>query len=288
MINYYKIAGVTFAIEGDKAADVDKLPGFKLFKCDASTAHFTINIVDKQSDFRKDNPVYTLSAQGVDYQMFKLDGVGYATMVNDSVNSANLTLVFFSQDRRVTICGDTDKYTLLYMLWIAYGLANVHSGMVAVHASTIVYNNRAVLFLGESGTGKSTHTRLWRENIDGAKLLNDDSPIVYYRQGRVFASGSPWSGKTPCFKQEEYELAAIVRLSQAPCNRIKRLNVLESFASLMPSCPPAFANDDELSEAMCEIISNILSVVPVYGLECLPDADAAELSCSTIFKQSKS
>ena len=63
-------------------------------------------------------------------------------------------------------------------LWSMFNIAAVARQAVAIHSSVISLNGGAVLFLGESGTGKSTHTRLWREHIPGAELLNDDSPIV--------------------------------------------------------------------------------------------------------------
>lgn len=59
-----------------------------------------------------------------------------------------------------------------------FNIAAVARQAIAIHSSVISLNGGAVLFLGESGTGKSTHTRLWREHIPGAELLNDDSPIV--------------------------------------------------------------------------------------------------------------
>lgn len=62
-----------------------------------------------------------------------------------------------------------------------FNIAAVARQAVAIHSSVISLNDGAVLFLGESGTGKSTHTRLWREHIPGAELLNDDSPIVRHR-----------------------------------------------------------------------------------------------------------
>ena len=120
-----------------------------------------------------------------------------------------------------------------------------------------------MLFLGESGTGKSTHTRLWRENIAGAVLLNDDSPFIGFVDGRGTAFGAPWSGKTPCYKQEHYPIAAIVRLSQAPHNAIRPLRSVHAIGALP--------------------VSKIISQVPVYHLECLPDAAAARLSYDTVF-----
>ena len=139
------------------------------------------------------------------------------------------------------------------------------------------------MFLGESGTGKSTHTRLWRECIEDATLLNDDSPFLKIADGKAVVYGSPWSGKTPCYKNESYPLRAIVRLSQAPHNAIRQLKGVRAIGALLPSMPPAFAFDKELECRMIDILSATISAVPVYHLECLPDTDAAKLAYNTIF-----
>ena len=170
-----------------------------------------------------------------------------------------------------------------FALWIGYGLSTLPYQTVAIHTSVIQYEGRTVLFLGESGTGKSTHTRLWREHIEGAVLLNDDSPILRIVDGEVRAFGSPWSGKTPCYKQENYPLAACVRLSQAPYNRIQRLSIPQAYAALHPSCPPDFAYDEVLYDYIGGFIGEVLAHVPIYHLACLPDAEAARLSCKTVF-----
>lgn len=168
-------------------------------------------------------------------------------------------------------------------LWFVVNMAFALDGCSAVHSSTLVCRGEAVMFLGESGTGKSTHTRLWRENIEGVELLNDDSPFVAVRDGRVSACGSAWSGKTPCYKNECYPLRAVVRLSQAPHNRIYTLKKLQSIGALLPSLPPALLCDKALEEALLAVLSKVLQQVPVYHLECLPDAAAAQLCYNTIF-----
>lgn len=168
-------------------------------------------------------------------------------------------------------------------VWFMLNIVAVQHSVAAVHSSVIVCHNEAVMFLGESGTGKSTHTRLWRENIEGATLLNDDSPFVGVQNGRVVAFGSPWSGKTPCYKNESYPIRAIVRLSQAPHNSMRRLRSLFSVGALLPSLPPAFAFDEKLEDAVMNVLSAVISAVPVYHLECLPNAAAAQLSHDTIF-----
>ena len=171
---------------------------------------------------------------------------------------------------------------LRFGIWVMFGTVILKYNAVAIHSSVIVADGRGVLFLGESGTGKSTHTRLWRENIEGARLLNDDSPIVRIADGEVRVYGSPWSGKTPCYKNEVYPMAGLCRLSQAPHNRITRLSNLMAIGALLPSCPPIFAHDTALQDMICKTVGDIVRGTRGYHLECLPNKEAAELSYNTI------
>lgn len=178
-----------------------------------------------------------------------------------------------------------DVSLLRFGLWLMFGLCIVPLGAIAIHSSVLVKDGGAVLCLGESGTGKSTHTRLWREHIEGTTLLNDDSPIIRLVDGVPTAFGSPWSGKTPCYRNLSFPIRGFIRLSQAPYNKIHRLSVLNAIGALLPSCPPAFAYDDSLQDSICDTLSDMISYVPVFHLECLPDAAAAELSYNTIFNK---
>ena len=82
------------------------------------------------------------------------------------------------------MCGNWSMRLYRFALWVGYGLMTLPYQTVAIHSSCIVREGKAVLFLGESGTGKSTHTRLWREHIPGAVLLNDDSPMIRVEEVR--------------------------------------------------------------------------------------------------------
>ena len=207
-----------------------------------------------------------------------------------TIKNATLAEHIFKSNRRDSGCVqtnagvvDADYSFLRFGIWFMLNIVAVQRLTAAVHSSVIVCHDEAVMFLGESGTGKSTHTRLWRENIEGATLLNDDSPFVGLRDGRVMAYGSPWSGKTPCYKNECYPIRAIVRLSQAPHNKMRQLRSLQAIGALLPSLPPAFAFDEKLEDAVMNVLSAVVSKVPVYHLECLPNAEAAQLSHDTIF-----
>ena len=208
----------------------------------------------------------------------------------DSSRDAVFAMDFGSNvvESNIAAGGLPDPSLLRFGLWMMFGLAISGLYAAAVHSSVIVKDGRAVMFLGESGTGKSTHTRLWRENIEGAWLLNDDSPIVRIVDGRAVVYGSAWSGKTHCYVDECYPIAGIVRLSQAPHNRMRQLNLLEAFGAIYPSCPPSFAYDERLQDNICELLSALLGRVRVWHLECLPDAAAARLSYGTIFETAES
>ncbi|MCL2097278.1 MAG: hypothetical protein FWH23_00770 [Bacteroidales bacterium] len=187
---------------------------------------------------------------------------------------------------RTNMNNQTPAYLLRFACWIAFGIAALHRRTVAIHASAITYRGKSALFLGESGVGKSTHTRLWLQHIPDAALLNDDSPFIQATEGNISVHGSPWSGKTSCFKNENTPVAAIVRLSQAPRNEITRLRGIRALGALLPSCPPVFAAHSPLADLIHEILAVVLQQIPVYHLCCLPDAQAAQLVLSTLEKDS--
>lgn len=143
-----------------------------------------------------------------------------------------------------------------------------------VHASVIRHNGGGYMFLGRSGTGKSTHSRLWLNHIDDAVLLNDDNPVIRVVDGEAVVYGTPWSGKTPCYKNESVPLKAIVRLSQAPYNKITRNIPLKAYASLMPACS-CMRWERASTDALHRTVEKVITKVRCWHLECLPDADAA-------------
>ena len=224
---------------------------------------------------------YTLEYEGVK-GTFGRTAEGFRLNLQSEAEGA---FDIWCREGETVVCLGGNWSVLLYRfaLWVAYGLMTLRRDTLAIHSSCIVYEGQAVLFLGESGTGKSTHTRLWREHIQGAVLLNDDSPMIRVEDGKIWVYGSAWSGKTPCYKNERYELKACVRLSQAPYNRIEKLSVLQAYGAIHPSCAPEFAYDETLYDEVSRIIGQILSGVSCYHLACLPDKEAAMLSCHTIF-----
>jgi len=218
---------------------------------------------------------------------FGADADGYLLEMTprDGSAPARFRMAYGATTAQSDITPEHNPALFRFGAWTLFNIAALPHGAVAFHSSVIRYRGKGVLFLGESGTGKSTHTRLWREHIPGAELLNDDSPIIRATEREAIVFGSPWSGKTPCYRNESCPITAVVRLSQAPHNHIRRLRPIEAIGALLPSAPPAFARDERLSDDTCGLLSQLIAQVPVYHLECLPDAAAAQLSCDTVFNR---
>ena len=174
------------------------------------------------------------------------------------------------------------KFAIDNALMVMYALATADKGTVLFHAAVVSDEGRGYMFLGPSGTGKSTHARLWLQYIDGTELVNDDNPVV--RGNRVY--GSPWSGKTPCYRNVSYPLGGIVLLSQAPYNKIERLGGLQAYAALVPSISGK-RWDARIADGLHETENKLATEVPVWHLECLPDEAAAKLCRLNILGQAK-
>lgn len=168
------------------------------------------------------------------------------------------------------------------MLMFAFRTAGM--GTLEMHASVIVNGGRAFLWLARSGTGKSTHSRLWLEHIPGSRLLNDDNPVVRVNpDGSVEVYGSPWSGKTPCYKNEHYPAGAFVRIVRSPENRIERMGVLDSYA-LIYSSSSGFKTDRDMADKLHSTFEKVISATPCYALYCRPDEEAARVSSSQLLE----
>ena len=168
-------------------------------------------------------------------------------------NAAMLTFAFASADRK----------TLLF------------------HSSVTVREDKAYMFLGHSGTGKSTHSRQWLTAFEDAWLLNDDNPVVRLPEsGEVRVYGSPWSGKTPCYKNDSAPVQALVQLVQAPENKIERLRMTQAYPYILSSVS-GLKVLPEMMDRIFESIASLLEISPVYRLECLPEPSAAQLCAQT-------
>ena len=180
------------------------------------------------------------------------------------------------------------QFALNNAIMVLYALATAGLDTALFHAACVSYKGLGYLFLGKSGTGKSTHARLWLKYIEGTELFNDDNPVVrlFEKDGKkvAIAYGSPWSGKTPCYKNVKFEMGAFVLLSQAPFNKITPLKGVSAYAAILPGIS-GMRWDKKIADGLHQTQNGLASNVMIWHLECLPDEEAAKLCCQTIARE---
>lgn len=188
----------------------------------------------------------------------------------------------FSQGKLAIANDKIGEFAINNAAMILYAFTTATRGTLEMHSSVIKNNGKGYMFLGKSGTGKSTHSSLWLKYIPGSVLLNDDNPILKVdSDGIIRVYGSPWSGKTPCYKNDCAQVGAIVRLNQHPENIITPNSVIEAYAAIYPSCS-GFRSVTSIADGMHKTIENIVLNIPCFTLDCLPDEAAAVLCHDTV------
>lgn len=289
MTGYYKVAGFTFAVRLGRECNLGVLlPSFSVFINEREDdRHLLFELVEKGS-WEETQEVEFLEEDDNDLGKTRIyrTATGYriALRYSDKVHVMETDPEF----RKVSaVLRWDDEYVpvaLSSMLRIAFAQSILMHSAVSVHASVVVSGGEAVLFMGRSGTGKSTHSRLWLEHVPDTRLLNDDNPIIRIVDGKAVVYGSPWSGKTPCYLDESAPVAAMVRLAQAPENRFTRKSDVEAFSILLPGCS-VLRSDRRLFGAMCETLIELSEMVCVGEMRCLPDRDAALVCRGNIVKE---
>ena len=175
----------------------------------------------------------------------------------------------------------TDKEEAPFLnnfLSVSFSLATAPLRTLKIHASVTERHGKALLFLGKSGTGKSTHSSLWHRYVPDCTLLNDDEPAVRIGDdGIVRVYGTPWSGKTPCYRNADAVVVAFVHLYQSPENRLTKLCGRDAFQSLFTSSS-LMRCDAVNKNNVFDNVADILERVPAYRLDCRPDREAVALT----------
>ncbi|MBO7344628.1 MAG: hypothetical protein J6U92_01675 [Clostridia bacterium] len=160
-----------------------------------------------------------------------------------------------------------------------YALNNA-DGLV-FHSSAIMVDGNAYLFTAPSGTGKSTHTRLWREMLgDRAVMVNDDKPLIRYENGEFYIYGTPWNGKHHLDTDCKAKIKAICHIYQNKENVICKADKNKMLVTILNQTirPKDISSMDKL----LGLIDKLLTTVDIYSLGCNISREAAELSFNTM------
>ena len=288
---FYRVGGHVFCVAFlDDCNDESLIPSFSRFKIDepAEPLLFTLTVDDSFRFSQRGQEIGQFDCGGCNHGVYCTENIEYQYEISD-VQNVLCSYMQASADFKevsVSILGETwsqRNYGLNNALMMSYAFASADQLTMLMHASVIRHQGKGYLMTAPSGTGKSTHTRLWYDNIPGCDLMNDDNPVVRIVKGEAIVYGSPWSGKTRCYRNIQAPVGGIVRIQQRPENSIRKLSPLQAFSNLLP----AISNmkwDERVYKGVCDGISELIRLCGMYELGCLPDAAAAHLCHDTIVK----
>ncbi|MBQ7203040.1 MAG: hypothetical protein IJS03_03365 [Eubacterium sp.] len=144
------------------------------------------------------------------------------------------------------------------------------------HGAVISYEGRGYLFTAPSGTGKTTHIRLWQKYLDGVEIVNGDKPILHITEDSVYAYATPYAGKEGYQNKKSIKLSGICLVEQAKENSIKRLNASECLLRIITQIYRPY--DSAGVSKTLELLDNMLKAVPVFSLGCDISEDAVKCS----------
>lgn len=289
---YYRIAGFNILLDVPETLDIDRLlPSFRPFRCGGNchdgvlfrfmvgefmlTPEGKCSLVEESFSDLGDVRLLRM-AEGYRIEIrFTASGVVHYVHTDSSFTHATASLNPNDSHAGEVLCS---------MLRIVFSQAVLCRSGISLHAAAVAFGGKAYLFMGKSGTGKSTHAALWLRSFPESRLLNDDNPTVRIEEGRVMVYGTPWSGKTPCYQNESFTLGGIVRLVQAGTNRFISQKGIDAFITILPGCMVIHENN-VLHEKLCSTLVEVAGSVPVGVLECRPDEEAARLCAGILWEK---
>ena len=289
---YYKVGRHTYCVDFcDDVNTAQWLSSSEPFRlADAPAADvpllFELKVDDRWRPARKGAEIGQFDCGGNNHGVYRLEDGSYQIVVSDTDGRHCCLLQAVPDFSTATVClngnANMRSFGLNNALMMMYAFAAADKMTVLMHASVVREDGKGYLCLGVSGTGKSTHTSNWLRFVPGTDLMNDDNPVVRVcDDGVVRVFGSPWSGKTPCYRDVEAPVGAFLQLKQAPYNQISRQGAVDGFASLLPSCS-VMKWDRRDYVGTCDTVAKILSLVPTFFLENLPDEEAVRMSYETM------
>lgn len=288
--HFYTVAQHTFAVDifdDERGIAMPSYAPFRVVDPDEANLLFTLTVDDTFYPLSKGEHIGDFDCGAADFGVYRLPDGAYQMLISPPGGDYCGLLQTTSDFHAATIAtrGDDSLRTFAVnnALMLMYAFAAADKGTLLVHSSVIKNKGKGYLFLGKSGTGKSTHSNLWLKHIEGSELLNDDNPIIRIYDDEIVVFGSPWSGKTPCYKNDSAQIGAFVQIKQAPENSIQRNRPLQAFAVLLPSMS-AMKWDKQIYNSICNSVGRLIERVSLYTLGCRPDQEAAEMCHAEVTK----
>lgn len=283
-VKRYKIADVYLQVAGaDYQTVCEQMRAYE--------AHAPLQ-PDVSIEFCKSDPVLlpggirVYAADAGRYYFEMPDGYGFydrigqepITCFTADLACSRLTYRYCSMEQAIGVPDGTAVYNVLGNL---FQQVLLHRGGVVIHASAIAYRGQAVAFSAPSGTGKSTHTALWKKYYPEVVQLNDDTPGLRMERGRCMAYGTPWSGKSSINCNLSAPLRALVFLERGTEDTIARITPFQAFGRLLSEIHLPISR--HLTDLLAERLNCLVELVPAYVLRCGMTRRAVEVVREELF-----
>ncbi|MDO4748368.1 MAG: hypothetical protein Q4A12_04225 [Eubacteriales bacterium] len=150
-----------------------------------------------------------------------------------------------------------------------------------LHCSCLELNGEAYVFTAKSGTGKSTHAKLWREVFkDKVTMINDDKPIVRILDDKFYIYGTPWNGKHSISNNIKAPIKAIFYLHQADSNRAEMCDPVSAITKLLSQT--VLPDNKEVMNKLLNMIEQLVSTTPMYDLYCTISEEAVHTAYNSV------
>lgn len=148
-------------------------------------------------------------------------------------------------------------------------------GLLTFHGVLMEYEGNGIIISAASGTGKTTHVRLWRD-LRRALIINGDRAVCAKTAEGWTGYGLPWSGTSGEQINRSVAIRALVVLRRGETNEAHRISALEAFHQVFAHVLyPSW--DKALTEKMMDLLESFLRDVPIFLLSCRPDAESVDV-----------
>lgn len=244
------------------AADYDAIPE-------------TCQLVDRTSAGFFEMRVYQLA-----------DGDTCWDYVRKSTSQSMLRFLVTENWHRISLlCDHTESNNNAAFMWLSAMLPGVflQHDALTFHGVLLEYEGRGIILSAPSGTGKTTHARLWRDHKN-ALIINGDRAVCRFKEQQWIGYGIPWSGSSGEQINRSVPIEAVVVLTQGKENTAKRLYGLDAFGAVWPNV--LYPNwEEELCGKAVDLIDKFMGDIPIISLRCRPDQDAVDVLHSYLFEE---
>lgn len=281
--------GIQFKSDG--VNDINLTPSFEHFQTEGKERDllFTLTVDDALPPITKDKRqrIRAFETGNGDTIVDLIKDGGYQFIIKD-LRGHGCCLLQTDKEFKRCKCALNGTYNMRSFglnnaLMLIFAFNACRHDTLLIHASLVRHKGKGYAFTAKSGTGKSTQTSMWLRHIPDCDLMNDDNPIIRIIDGTPYIYGSPWSGKTPCYRNIKAPLGAVVKIQRDQTNYVERQDPIEAFASMLSSCS-SMKWDETVYDYTVGAITKIIESTGMYTLHCLPNKNSAEVCAAAITK----